>query len=89
MMQKLKVDMDIGSNLRKLRKEHGYTQDQLTARISRYGVDITRAYYSRYETGELNIPVQVLVALHQLYGCQGKCLPYAVFRYVHHVAREI
>lgn len=68
-MQKLKVDMDIGSNLRKLRKTQGYTQDQLTAQISRYGVDITRAYYSRFETGELNIPVKVLVALHQLYGC--------------------
>ena len=69
-MQKLKVDMNIGANLRSLRKEHGYTQDQLIAHMARYGVDVTRSYYSRYETGELNIPVQVLVALHQIYDCQ-------------------
>lgn len=68
-MQKLKADMNIGPNLRRMRKSHGYTQEQLTAQLSRYGVDITRGYYSRYETGELNIPIQVLVALHQLYSC--------------------
>ena len=62
-MQKLKVDMKIGNNLRSLRKEHGYTQDQLIAQMARYGVDVTRSYYSRFETGELNIPIQVLVAL--------------------------
>ncbi len=68
-MQKLKVDMKIGNNLRSLRKEHGYTQDQLIAQMARYGVDVTRSYYSRFETGELNIPIQVLVALHQVYNC--------------------
>ena len=40
-MQKLKVDMNIGANLRSLRKEHGYTQDQLIAHMARYGVDVT------------------------------------------------
>lgn len=73
-MQKLKVDMNIGNNLRSLRKKHGYTQDQLIAQIARYGVDVTRGYYSRYETGELNIPIQILVALHQIYDC-----PYDLF----------
>ena len=68
-MQKLKVDMKIGNNLRSLRKEHGYTQDQLIAQMARYGVDVTRSYYSRFETGELNMPIQVLVALHQVYNC--------------------
>lgn len=68
-MQKLKVDMKIGNNLRSLRKEYGYTQDQLIAQMARYGVDVTRSYYSRFETGELNIPIQVLVALHQVYNC--------------------
>lgn len=68
-MQKLKVDMNIGSNLRSLRVSHNLKQDELVAKLSNYGLDITRNYYSRYETGELNVPVAVLVALHQLYKC--------------------
>lgn len=68
-MQKLKVDMNIGSNLRSLRISHNLKQDELVAQLGKYGVDISRSYYSRYETGELNIPVVVLVALHQLYNC--------------------
>ena len=66
-MQKLRVDMS--ANLRRLRLEHRYTQDQLVAKLHLLEVPVTRAVYSRYETGELNIPVRTLVALHTLYRC--------------------
>ena len=32
-MQKLRVDMNMGANLRRLRLEHRYTQDQLVAKL--------------------------------------------------------
>ena len=65
-MQKLRVDMNMGANLRRLRLEHRYTQDQLVAKLHLLEVPVTRAVYSRYETGELNIPVRTLVALQNL-----------------------
>lgn len=70
-MQKIKnTEMNIGAVLRNMRKEHGFTQDQLVAQLyTKYGIDITRNKYSRIETGELNIPINLLVALHQLYDC--------------------
>ena len=56
-----------------LRLEHRYTQDPLVAGLHLLEVPVTRAVYSRYETGELNIPVRTLVALHILYrrGCDA------------------
>ena len=68
-MEKLKADQNMGSNLRSLRKTNGFTQDQLVARLGILGVSTTRSLYSRYETGELNIPIRVLVALHEIYHC--------------------
>ena len=68
-MQKIRQDRMIGQNLRFLRLERGFTQEQTAAQLQLAGVDIDRAAYSRYETGELNIPVSVLAALHNIYGC--------------------
>lgn len=68
-MQKIKVDMNIGENLRTLRNENNLKQDDIVAKLSNYEILITRSTYSRYETGELNVPVSVLVALHKIYGC--------------------
>ena len=68
-MQKIRIDMDLGNNLRRMRLENDFTQDRLVAQLNLMGVDISKAIYSRYETGELNVPVSVLVALHCIYGC--------------------
>ena len=61
--------MNIGDNLRQLRKKHKFTQDRLVAKLELLEINITRSLYSRYETGELNIPISVLVALHEIYHC--------------------
>jgi len=68
-MQKIKADMDIGSNLRNIREDHHYTQDQIVAKLGVRNISVTRSTYSRYETGELNVPVSVLVGLHDIYHC--------------------
>ena len=68
-MQKIKTDMNIGSNLRALREKKHYSQDQIIAKLGTRYIPITRSTYSRYETGELNIPVSVLVGLQDIYHC--------------------
>lgn len=68
-MQKLKNIPSFGNNIRELRLKHHLTQDQVVARLNLLNIDISRSYYSRYETGELNIPVQTLVALRQIFEC--------------------
>ena len=68
-MQKIKPDLNLGSNLRRLRMERGITQEALSAKLGVMGIDLSGGTYSRYETGELNVPVSVLVALHTIYRC--------------------
>lgn len=69
-MDKLRQDVNIGKNLRKLRQACRLTQEELTAKMQILGCgDITRALYSRYETGELNIKVTHLRALKQIFKC--------------------
>lgn len=68
-MQKLINTFDFGANLRQLRRRFGLTQDQLVARLNLQGIDISRSKYSRYETGELNVPIDTVRALQSIYQC--------------------
>lgn len=49
-------------------------QKKLCAELQRRGCDIGRTTYAKYEAGELNVRVSVLLALKRLYGC-----PYDAF----------
>ena len=62
--QKLRRDRDLGDNLRRLRNASGLSQEKLQRR----GCDIGRTTYAKYEAGELNVRVSVLLALKRLYG---------------------
>ena len=68
-MQKLRNTVTLGSNLRRIRKKEKLTQDQVVAQLNLLNIDVSRSYYSRYETGELNIPAETLVALHYIFDC--------------------
>lgn len=68
-MQKLINTLNFGANLRLLRKKYDFTQERLVAHLNLQGIDITRSIYSRYETGELNIPVETIRALQKIYRC--------------------
>ena len=59
----------MGDNLRRLRKEQNLSQEKLCAQLQRLGCDIGRTTYEKYENGELNIRISVLVALKKLYQC--------------------
>ena len=69
MEQKLRRDRCIGDNLRKLRDERGISQEKLCAELQRRGCDIARSCYAKYEAGELNVRISVLIELKKIYGC--------------------
>ena len=69
MEQKLRRDRNMGDNLRKLRNEHDLSQEKLCAELQRRGCDIGRTTYEKYESGELNIRISVLIELKKIYKC--------------------
>ena len=70
MIQKIRQDRIIGDNLRDLRIKNGFSQEKLCAELQRRGCDIARSAYAKYEAGELNVKVSVILALKQIYNCQ-------------------
>ena len=63
MVQKIRQDISIGNNIRKLRKQSHLTQEQVVARLQLQGIEISRSSYSQIECGTYNIRVSELVAL--------------------------
>lgn len=62
-MQKLRPDMDIGQNIRRLRKISKMTQDQVVAQMQLMGIEISKSTYAKIETNRMNIKVSELMAL--------------------------
>lgn len=69
MEQKIRRDLYMGSNLRRLRNAADLSQEKLCAELQRRGCDIGRTTYAKYEAGELNIKASVIVELRKLYNC--------------------
>lgn len=69
MEQKIRRDLNMGDNLRRLRNNAGISQEKLCAELQRRGCDIGRTTYAKYEAGELNIRASVIVALREIYNC--------------------
>lgn len=69
MEQKIRRDLNMGANLRVLRDQFGLSQEKLCAELQRRGCDIGRTTYAKYESGELNIKVSVIIALKKIYNC--------------------
>lgn len=67
MVDKLKQDISIGENLRRLRKEAGFSQENLAARLQVMGLPVSREIISQMELGRYSIRVSVLLALKELY----------------------
>ncbi len=70
MEQKLRRDLNMGENLKRLRLKHKLSQEKLCARLQCMGCDIGRTTYAKYEAGELNIRISALIALKEIYGCE-------------------
>jgi len=67
--QKLRRDRRIGDNLRDLRNKFDISQEKLCAELQLRGCDIGRTTYAKYESGELNVRVSVIVELKKIYNC--------------------
>ena len=59
----------MGENLRRLRVDAGLSQEKLCAQLQCRGCDIGRTTYAKYESGELNIRVSVIMELRKIYNC--------------------
>ncbi len=69
MEQKIRRDLNLGTNLRRLRDSFEISQEKLCAELQRRGCDIGRTTYAKYESGELNIRASVIVELKKYYNC--------------------
>lgn len=67
MAERLKQDLSIGENLRRLRKQAGLSQEQVAAKLQLMGISVSREMLSQMELGHYNIRVTVLLALKQIY----------------------
>jgi len=67
--QKLRRDRCIGDNLRTLRDKHDISQEKLCEELQRRGCDIGRTTYAKYESGELNVRISVILELKKIYQC--------------------
>ena len=67
MSKKLKQDISIGTNLRRLRKQSGLSQEKVAAKLQLVGIDISREIISQMELGNYSIRISVLRALKDIY----------------------
>ncbi len=67
MSEKLKQDISIGINLKRLRKRARLSQEQVAASLELMGLSISREVLSQMERGRYNIRISVLLALKELY----------------------
>ena len=67
MNQKIKINPSFGNNLRSIRKSHGYTQEEIVAKLQVKNIDISRSAYAQIECGTYNIRITELVALKEIY----------------------
>lgn len=70
MEQKIRRDLNLGDNLRRLREISGLSQEKLCAELQLRGCDIGRSTYAKYEAGQLNIRASVIVCLRKIYNCE-------------------
>lgn len=55
-------DNALGSYLKSLRKDHGYTQEFIASQLN-----VIRQTYSHYETGRITVPTEIMYALAKFY----------------------
>lgn len=65
---KLKQDIGIGHNLKRLRESLNLSQSQLTRELQLMGVSISCDIYKKMEQNRYNIRISELMALKKLFG---------------------
>lgn len=57
------IETLIGSNIRKIRKEKGLTQEQVASKLQINGCDITRSAYTKIEVGQRHMYPDEIILL--------------------------
>jgi transcriptional regulator with XRE-family HTH domain len=65
-LQKLRPDMDIGRNIKRIRKQNSLTQNQVIAKLNLMGLNMSPSTYTKIETNRMNIRISELVALSKI-----------------------
>lgn len=68
-MQKIRPDLNLGQNIRKLRVQNNLTQDETIGKMQLMGLNISRSTYAKLETNLMNIKVSELIALKNIFNC--------------------
>lgn len=74
MRQKIRQDVSLGDNIRKLRKAKGLTQEQMTAKLQLKNLEVTRSIYSQIECGTYSIRVSILIEIAETLECDMNTL---------------
>lgn len=67
MEQRIVQDVNIGANLKKLRRRASMTQAEVAAKLELRGLYVSREIYAQIEGGSYHIRVSVLLALKEIF----------------------
>lgn len=67
MEQRIVQDVNIGANLKKLRRRASMTQAEVAAKLELRGLYVSREIYDQIEGGSHHIRVSVLLALKEIF----------------------
>lgn len=67
---KIKQDISIGHNLKRLRSVSKLSQEALAGQMQLYGCSTTRDIYAQMEAGKYNIRISELLVLKEIYHCE-------------------
>lgn len=59
----------VGTNIRRLRKEHGLKATEVIAQLQTRGINVTTGIFSKVENGLNNPSVILLIALTDIFKC--------------------
>jgi transcriptional regulator with XRE-family HTH domain len=59
----------VGTNIRRLRKEHGLKAVDVIAKLQLMGINVNTGIFSKVEKGRNNPTVDMLIALTDIFGC--------------------
>jgi transcriptional regulator with XRE-family HTH domain len=64
-----KLTVQLGANIRRVRKEKGFSQEGLALKAK-----IDRSYMGRIERGEVNLTIEILYIIAETIGCEARTL---------------
>lgn len=59
----------VGTNIKRLRKEHGLKAVDVIAKLQLVGINVNTGIFSKVEKGRNNPTVDMLIALTDIFGC--------------------